>query len=239
MSKLDTLAFGAHPDDVELGCGATIRKHADAGKTIGIIDLTRGELGTRGTPEIRAEEATVAASILGVEVRDNLNLGDGFFVNDKVTQTAIIKVLRKYQPEVVLCNACNDRHPDHGRAADLVSQACFLAGLRMIETTIGGESQERWRPKAVYHYIQDHYHKPDFVVDVTDQFETKMEAVLSFKSQFYDPNSSEPESPISSPEFMEYVRSRSRDFGRIIGCGYGEGFTVERSVGITDLFHLL
>ncbi|MBR9915441.1 MAG: bacillithiol biosynthesis deacetylase BshB1 [Algicola sp.] len=236
--KLDILVFGAHPDDAELGCGATIAKEVARGKKVGIIDLTRGELGTRGTEDTRAQEADDAAKILGVAVRDNLGFSDGFFVNDKEHQLEVIKMIRKYQPEIVLCNAIDDRHIDHGKGSQLVSDACFLSGLMKIETTIQGKNQEKWRPKLVLHFIQWKSLEPDVVIDVTGFIDTKMDAVLAYKTQFYDPNSDEPETPISSKNFTDSIIYRARDLGRIIGTEYGEGFNVERYVAVDSLSDL-
>ncbi|MBO6607514.1 bacillithiol biosynthesis deacetylase BshB1 [Psychroserpens sp.] len=237
--KLDILAFGAHPDDVELGCGATIAKEVANGKKVGIIDLTRGELGTRGTAETRDAEAAAAAGILGVQVRRNLGFADGFFVNDKEHQLEIIKVLRTYRPDVVLCNAIEDRHIDHGKGSRLVSDACFLSGLLKVETQLDGENQKQWRPKQVYHYIQWKNLDPDIAVDVTGFMDTKMKAVLAYQTQFYDPKSKEPETPISSKNFTDSVKYRARDLGRIIGTEYAEGFNVERHAAVDSLFDLI
>ncbi|GAA0750153.1 bacillithiol biosynthesis deacetylase BshB1 [Gaetbulibacter jejuensis] len=236
--KLDILAIGAHPDDVELGCGATIAKEIANGKTVGIIDLTRGELGTRGTVETRKEEAENSAKILGVSVRENLGFADGFFINDKKHQLEVIKMIRKYQPEVVLCNAIDDRHIDHGKGSKLVSDACFLSGLTKIETEIEGEPQEQWRPKHVYHYIQWKTIEPDFVVDVSDVIDIKMKSVLAYKTQFYDPSNTAPNTPISSKNFTDSVKYRARDLGRLIGVEFAEGFTVERYVAVNSIFDL-
>ncbi|HKJ06167.1 MAG TPA: bacillithiol biosynthesis deacetylase BshB1 [Flavobacteriaceae bacterium] len=237
--KLDILAFGAHPDDVELGCGATVAKEISLGKKVGIVDLTLGELGTRGTAEIRAEEAKKAAEILNVKVRDNLNLADGFFVNNKESQLEIIKKIRQYQPEIVLCNAVDDRHIDHPKGSSLVSDACFLSGLRRIETKVNNKIQEAWRPKVVYHYIQWKNLEPDFVVDVSDFIQHKMDAVKAYGSQFYDPDSNEPSSPISSKNFLNSVLYRAQDLGRLIGVDAAEGFTVERFVAVKSLDNLI
>ena len=233
--KLDILAFGAHPDDVELGCSGTILKEISLGKKVGIVDLTRGELGTRGSAEIRDQEATDAAKILGVSVRENLNMRDGFFVNDEKHQLEIMKMIRKYQPEIVLCNAIDDRHIDHGKGSKLVSDACFLSGLMKIETVLDGEIQKPWRPKVVYHYIQWKNIEPDFVVDITGFTDKKIESILAYRSQFYDPNSKEPESPISSKNFLESLNYRSRDLGRLTGVEHAEGFTVERYLAVNSL----
>jgi len=238
--KLDILAIGAHPDDVELGCGATIAKEITNAKKIGIIDLTRGELGTRGTAETRDEESTQAAKILGVAMRTNMEFADGFFVNDKLHQLELIKMIRKYRPEIVLCNAIDDRHIDHAKGSQLVSDACFLSGLLKIDTKCPDEDgwQEPWRPKYVYHYIQWKNIEPDFVVDVTGFIDKKMEAVLAYKTQFFDPYSKEPETPISSSNFTDSIKYRARDLGRLIGVEHGEGFTVERYVAVDSLYDL-
>lgn len=236
--KLDILAFGAHPDDVELGCGATIAKEISLGKKVGIVDLTRGELGTRGSAEIRDQEAAKAADVLGVSVRENLAFRDGFFINDEAHQLEIIKMIRKYKPEIVLCNAIDDRHIDHGKGSKLVSDACFLSGLRRIETTFDGENQDAWRPKLVYHYIQWKNIEPDFVVDVSEFMDKKIEAVMAYSSQFYDPNSKEPMSPIASKNFTESIEYRAKDLGRLVFAEYAEGFTVERYVAVNSLGNL-
>ena len=236
--KLDILAIGAHPDDVELGCSATIAKEISKGKTVGIVDLTRGELGTRGSAEIRDKEAANAAKILGVETRINMRFADGFFLNDKAHQLELIKVIRTYKPDIVLCNAIDDRHIDHGKGSQLVSDACFLSGLKKIRTEVGGEQQEHWRPKHVYHYIQWKNIVPDFVVDVTGFINTKIASVLAYKTQFYDADSQEPETPITSKNFTDSIDYRARDLGRLIGTDYGEGFTVERYVAVDSLFDL-
>lgn len=238
--KLDILAIGAHPDDVELGCGGTLAKEVANGKKVGILDLTRGELGTRGTAETRDTEAADAAKILGVAIRENLRFADGFFVNDKTHQLEIIKMIRKYRPEIVICNAIDDRHIDHGKGSKLASDACFLSGLVKIQTKTEDqdELQESWRPKQVYHYIQWKNIEPDLVVDVTEYIETKMESVLAYKTQFYDKDSKEPETPISSKNFTDSVSYRARDLGRLVGVKYAEGFTVERYVTVDSLFDL-
>ncbi len=233
--KLDILAFGAHPDDVELSCAGTILKHISVGKKTGIVDLTKGELGTRGNAAIRMKEAAKAAKILGVTIRENLNFADGFFQNDKKHQLEIIKIIRKYQPEIVLANALTDRHPDHSRGSQLISEACFYSGLIKIKTG----NQKTWRPKAMYHYIQDRYIKPDFVIDVSAFMEKKLEAIAAFSSQFYNPKSNEPETPLTSPYFSEFVKARASNFGRIINVQYAEGFVAERSIGVNSFFDLL
>ena len=233
--KLDILAIGVHPDDVELGCSGTILKHIAQGKKVGILDLTKGELGSRGSGELRLVEAANSAEILGVTIRENLGYADGFFTNDKVHQLGIIEILRKYQPDVVLANAPRDRHPDHGRASQLVSEACFYSGLVRIKTELDGVQQELWRPKAVYHYIQDRYLEPDFVVDVSEFVDQKMESILAFSSQFYNPESKLPETPISSKKFFDFIKARMANFGRDINVDYAEAFTTERLIGVEDI----
>lgn len=237
--KLAILAIGAHPDDVELGCGATIAKEISLGKKVGILDLTKGELGTRGSAEIRAEEAKNGAKILGVEIRENLSFADGFFVNDEKHQLEIVKIIRKYKPEIVLCNAFDDRHIDHPKGSKLVSDACFLSGLVKVETELNGIPQEAWRPKQVYHYIQWKNLEPDFVVDVTGFMDIKTEAVKAYSSQFYDPNSKEPSSPISSKNFLDSVKYRAQDLGRLVGVEYAEGFNTERYVAVKSFDNLI
>ncbi|HLA56420.1 MAG TPA: bacillithiol biosynthesis deacetylase BshB1 [Flavobacterium sp.] len=239
MSKLDILAFGAHPDDVELGCGGTIAKEISLGKKVGIVDLTHGELGTRGSAEIRDREAAAAAKILGVSIRENLNMRDGFFVNDEEHQMAVIKILRKYQPEIVICNAVDDRHIDHGKGSKLVSDACFLSGLRRIETEVNSEKQEAWRPKLVYHFIQWKNLEPDFVVDITGFESIKKEAILAYSSQFYNPDTKEPVTPIATKNFLDSLHYRAQDLGRLIGKDFGEGFTVERYLAVNSLSDLI
>lgn len=233
--KLDILAFGSHPDDVELGCGATIAKEISRGKKVGIVDLTRGELGTRGTAEIRDLEAKKSAEILGVSARENLGFADGFFVNDRDHQLKIIEMVRKYQPEIVLCNAIQDRHIDHAKGSNLVSDACYLSGLIKIQTEHQGVVQHQWRPKQVYHYIQWQNIQPDFVVDISGYIDKKMAAIQAYSSQFYDPKSKEPETPITSKNFFDSVDYRARDLGRLIGVNHAEGFTVERVLGVNGL----
>lgn len=239
MIKLDILAIGSHPDDVELGCGATIAKEISLGKEVGILDLTRGELGTRGSAEIRDNEAAMAAKILGVKIRENLAFSDGFFKNDKSHQLEVIKMIRKYKPEIILCNAVEDRHIDHAKGSDLVSDACFLSGLRKIDTEVDGVKQEAWRPNHVYHYIQWKNIEPDFVVEVNDFIHKKEEAIKAYGSQFYDPNNKEPMSPISSKNFIDSILYRARDLGRLIGVEYAEGFNVERYVAVKSLDDLI
>jgi bacillithiol biosynthesis deacetylase BshB1 len=236
--KLDILAFGAHPDDVELGASGTIAKEISLGKKVGIIDLTRGELGTRGTKEIRDVEARKAAEILGVSIRENLQFRDGFFINDEKHQLEIIKIIRKYKPEIVLCNAIDDRHIDHGKGSKLVSDACFLSGLTKIETEVEGSKQLAWRPKNVYHYIQWKNIEPDFVVDITGFMDKKLSSVLAYSSQFYDSNSKEPVTPITSKNFLDSITYRAQDLGRIVGVDFAEGFTTERYLAVNSLDNL-
>ena len=238
MNKLDILVIAAHPDDAELGCSGTIAAHIAKGYKVGIVDLTHGEMGTRGTPEIRLQESEEAARILGLSARENLGFKDIYFKDDEAHQLELIKVIRKYQPEIVLANAITDRHPDHGKGSSLASNACFMSGLRKIETELDGVAQQAWRPKFVYHYIQNNYIQPDFIVDISAHWDTKVASIMAFKSQFYDPSSQEPSSFISSPEFLPFVESRSREFGHRIMVKYGEGFTVERFIGVDNLFDL-
>lgn len=237
--KLDILAFGAHPDDVELGAGATLAKHAAMGQKVGIVDLTAGDLGTRGTPEIRLKEAEAAGRVLGVAARENLGFRDGFFVNDEAHQKEVIRLIRKYRPDVVICNAPHDRHPDHGRGSALVVEASFYAGLRRIETEDQGEAQEAWRPKAIYHYIQFYDIPADISVDVTGYEEVKMESIRAHESQFFNPNSKEPATVISSKQFYDSITGRMREWGRIIGTEYAEGFVVDRTIGVNKLNDLI
>jgi N-acetylglucosamine malate deacetylase 1 len=236
--KLDLLVFAAHPDDAELGVAGTIIKHVRQGYKVGIVDFTEGELGTRGTPEIRLSEAAAASEIMGLSARLNAGFKDGFFQNDETHQRALIRFIREFQPEVVIGNAVHDRHPDHGRAASLCSDACFLSGLRRIETEWGGQPQAAWRPKQVYHYIQDRYIKPDFIVDISDEWPMKKAAIQAYASQFFNLNNTEPESYISTKEFWDFVESRYREMGHIIGATHGEGFTVERTIGVDGLFQI-
>ena len=237
--KLDILAIGAHPDDIELSCSGTIAKEIDRGKKVGILDLTLGELGTRGTAEIRAREAEDAASILGVEFRKNLEFSDAFFVNNTSHQLEVIKIIRKYKPEIILCNAVDDRHIDHGKGAKLVSDACFLSGLRKIETIHNKNKQNAWRPKHVFHYIQWKNLTPDFVVDISDYMDVKMKSVKAYSSQFFDESSKEPITPISTSNFLDSINYRARDLGRLIGVEHAEGFTVERPVAVNSIFDLI
>lgn len=237
--KVDILVLAAHPDDVELGCGGTVAKHVSRGYKVGIVDFTRGELGTRGTPEVRAQEAAEAAKILGVSIRENLGLKDGFFQNDPEHQLAVIRAIRKFKPTIVLANAVHDRHVDHGKGASLAYDACFLSGLVKVETVDeNGTKQDAWRPDLVYHYIQSYALKPDFVVDISESWETKMKAIKAFKSQFFDPASAEPQTYISNPAFMKMLESRAQELGHSIGVAYGEGFTVRRNPGVNSLFDL-
>jgi N-acetylglucosamine malate deacetylase 1 len=238
--KLDILVLAAHPDDAELGAGGTIARHTAAGKKVGIIDFTRGELGTRGTPETRKQEAAASAKIMGISVRENLGLQDGFYQNNVESQLEVIRCIRKYQPAIVLANAIYDRHIDHGKGASLGYDACFLSGLTKIETSDEqGNKQKAWRPAAVYHYIQSQFIEPHFVVDVSDHWETKMEAIKSFRTQFFDPQSNEPETYISKPGFLKMIEARAIEFGHAIGATYGEGFTVRRYPGVKNLFDLI
>jgi bacillithiol biosynthesis deacetylase BshB1 len=238
--KLDFLAFGAHPDDVELGCGATITKLVSQGKKVGIVDLTRGELGTRGSAEIRTKETKEASKILGITIRENMDFKDGFFRNDEEHQLKIIQVIRKYQPDFVFCNAPDDRHIDHPKGSQLIVEASFLSGLTKINTDDSlGNAQMQWRPKNIYHYIQWKNLDPDFIFDVSGFHNTKMDAVKCYSSQFYDPKSKEPETPISTKNFMNFVQSRANDFGRLIGVEHGEGFISNRKLGFSSFDELI
>ena len=238
--KLDILILAAHPDDAELGCGGTIAKHVKMGNKVGVVDFTRGELGTRGTIETRSRESAESSKILGLSVREDLGLRDGFFKNDEEHQLAVIQAIRRYQPEIVIANAVYDRHSDHARAAELGYDSCFLSGLAKIVTQDEhGKQQSAWRPKAVYHYIQSLFIEPDFVVDITEHWETKINAVLAYKTQFHDPKSTEPQTYISSPDFLRMVESRAIEFGHAIGVKYAEGFTVRRYPGVKSLLDLI
>jgi N-acetylglucosamine malate deacetylase 1 len=238
--KLDILVLAAHPDDAELGCGGTIAKHIAAGKKVGVVDLTRGELGTRGTPETRKQEAEASAKILGLSVRDNLGLSDGYFQNDIASQLKVIGVIRKYRPDIILANATYDRHTDHGKGALLAHDASFLSGLAKIETTgDDGKKQEAWRPSVVYHYIQSLFIEPDFVVDISGYWDIKISAIKAFKTQFFDPQSNEPETYISKPGFLKMLEARAIEYGHAIGADHGEGFTVRRFIGVKNLTDLL
>ncbi|MBM3402914.1 MAG: bacillithiol biosynthesis deacetylase BshB1 [Bacteroidetes bacterium] len=236
--KLDLLVFAAHPDDAELGCSGTLLKHIAAGKKVGIIDLTRGELGTRGTAETRDAETRESNRILGLHVRENLEMRDGFFRNDEEHQLKIIQMIRKYTPEIVFSNALHDRHPDHGKAGDLVNDALFLAGLPKIKTEIDGEQQNAFRPRLLFQYLQDRYIEPDILVDITEFWDKKMECIRAFKTQFFDPNSEEEQTYISAPTFLKVVEARSRELGKAIGAEYAEGFTSRKLLGIDNLFDL-
>lgn len=236
--KLDILAIGVHPDDVELGCSGTIINEIRSGKKVGIVDLTQGELGTRGTIETRYQEAANAAMIMGVQVRENLKMRDGFFANDEENQLKLIRAIRKYQPEIVIGNVLHDRHPDHGRAGKMIADSCFLAGLAKIETKDeNGQKQERWRPSYVLHYIQDWYHEPDLLIDITDSFEQRMKAIEAYSTQFHtrEDGSNGPQTYISTPDFLESIVARARMFGKRIGVKYAEGFISEKSIGIRSL----
>ena len=233
--KLDILAFGAHPDDTELGCSGTIAVHVAAGKKVGIVDFTRGELGTRGTPALRAQEAEASRQLQEVTIRENLGFADGFFVNDEEHQRAVTRIIRKYRPDIVLANAEEDRHPDHGRAAALARDACFIAGLRRVETTEGGETQEAWRPHRLYHYVQNRYVQPDFIVDISEHWTTKLNAIMCFESQFGRDKGDEPETYLTTPIFMKFIEARAQELGHAIGVAYGEGFTAAQAIGVRNL----
>lgn len=237
--KLDILAFGAHPDDVELSCSGTLMAMKAKGYRIGVVDLTRGELGTRGTAELRDQEAKAAAVILGLDARENLALPDGFFQNLPKFQMPIIRAIRKYQPEIVLCNSPEDRHPDHGKGGAIVLDAAFLAGLRRIETRdVNGQSQEPWRPKKVYHYIQDRFLIPEFVIDITPYFHRKIDSIRAYGSQFFDPESKEPITYISTQDYWDFLEARAREMGHFVGATYGEGFLTTAKIKVDDLFDL-
>ena len=236
---VDVLAFGVHPDDVELGCGGLLLQEKLLGKKTAIVDLTQGELGSRGTIETRYDEAAVAASILKVDARDNIKIADGFFVNDKAHQIKVVEQIRKYRPEVIICNATEDRHPDHGRSSQLVTDAAFLSGLVKIETSVEGEAQEHYRPKYVLHYMQDRYLNPDLVYDITDVFEQKLESIRAYKTQFYNPEIEGPETYISTPGFLESVIYRAKMLGKLIGVEYAEGFMSKKHIGIQSLDALI
>ena len=236
--KLDVLAFAAHPDDVELSCGGTIIKLVEAGKKVGIIDLTEGELGSRGSVDSRYEEASNAAKILGLTIRENLKLRDGFFEINEESKLKVIEQIRRFRPEIVLANSITDRHPDHGRASQLIEESFFLSGLRKVKSHWECGEQEAYRPNVLYHYIQDRYIKPDFILDISEQFKKKMQAVLAYKSQFYDPHSKEPNTPISGKDFLDFLKGRASEYGRSIGKTFGEGFTSARTIGVNQLFDL-
>jgi len=237
--KLDLLAIAAHPDDAELGCSGAIIAALAQGKKAGIIDLTRGEMGTRGSVTTRDQEAAAAAKIMGLSIRENLNFKDIYFSNDPEHQVEVVKMLRKYQPNVVITGAIRDRHPDHAKGSALVKQACFMSGLSKLVTDLDGHRQEPWRPSVVYHFIQSYYIVPDLVVDISEFWERKMQTIKAFKSQFFDPGNTEPETYISSPDFMKMVESRAKEMGHSIGAAYGEGFTVERNIGVKNLLDLI
>ena len=237
--KLDLLAIVAHPDDVELSFGGTLLVHQKKGYKTGILDLTKGELGTRGTPEIRAQESAEASKVLKLSVRDNLGLEDGFFQNDKATQLRLVEKIRAYKPRIVITNTVYDRHPDHGRSAQLVETSCFIAGLTQVKTSINGVEQEAFRPEKLYYSIQSISREPDLLVDISEVMEERQQAMMCFKSQFYDPNSEEPETYISSNGFMEMIKARAREFGQRIGVDYAEGFNVKHFLGVKDLFDLV
>jgi len=236
--KLDLLVFAVHPDDAELGCSGTILRHVAAGKKVGVVDFTRGELGTRGTADTRDQEAAESSKILGLQVRENLKFRDGFFSNDEAHQLEVVKMIRKYQPEIVLSNALHDRHPDHGRAGDLVYDACFLAGLPKVVTALDNLEQKAFRPRLVLQYIQDRYIEPDIIIDITPYIDGKIKAIKAFRTQFYNPDVEGQQTYISSPEFFETVIGRAREFGKSIGATYGEGFTSRKLLGVDDLFQL-
>ena len=238
IDTLDILAFAAHPDDVELAASGTIIKHISLGKKVGIVDLTRGEMGTRGTVKEREEEASKSSEIMGIHARVNLGLRDCFFQESEEDLIKVIEQIRRFSPDVVLCNAIKDRHPDHSRASSLVSRACFLAGLKKIKTSYNGKQQVAFRPNAVYHYIQDRWVDPDFIVDVSAFYDKKIQAILAFKSQFFNPESTEPVTPISSEDFIESVKAKDLVLGRFVNAKYGEGFTVERFLGVDDITKL-
>jgi len=237
--KLDLLVIAAHPDDAELGCGGTILSHIARGYKVGVVDLTAGELGTNGSAELRAEEAAEAAKIMGLAIRENLNFRDGFFVNDEPHQLAVIRAIRQYQPEIVIANAVSDRHPDHGKGAQLVAKACFLAGLKKIETYLDNEMQAAWRPKNLYHMIQSNYLAPDFVVDISDFWDTKMDAIYAYRSQFFVPGQVNEPTFIATPEFIHFLEARAREFGQSIRTRFGEGFVRDKQIGVNNLFDLL
>ncbi|RYE18613.1 MAG: bacillithiol biosynthesis deacetylase BshB1 [Sphingobacteriales bacterium] len=237
--KLHILAIAAHPDDLELGAAGTLIKHARMGQAVGILDLTKGELGTRGNAEIRLQEAQDAAKVMGLAVRENVGMEDGFFMNDREHQLKLVQYIRKYQPDIVIANALEDRHPDHGKGGRLIADACFLAGLRKIDTRYEAKSQEPWRPKRVFHMIQDRFLEPNIIVDISDTMDQKMESILCYKSQFHDPNSSEPMTYIASSDFMDNVKARNSLVGKRIGARYGEGFICENVPGIDNLDQLL
>lgn len=235
---IDILAIGAHPDDVELGCGGILLKQKRQGSSIKILDLTEGDLGTRGNPELRKKEAQAANDIMGFGERLNLGFRDGFFQVDENHIREVVKVIRQLKPKIILCNALEDRHPDHGKAADLIKKACFYSGLVKFETSQEGEKQDVWRPESIYHYVQFKYLRPDIIIDITEEYEIKMKAIMAHKSQFFDPMSNEPETMISSKEFLEFLDARMIEFGRVIGVKYAEGLNIHRIPSIENLHHL-
>ena len=237
--KLDILVLAAHPDDAELSCGGTIALHVAMGKKVGVIDFTKGELGTRGTPETRLEEAKAASEVLSLSVRENMGFDDGFFVNDKYHQIELIKKIRQYQPDIVIANAKTDRHPDHGKGALLAKDACFLSGLRMIPTTLDGQNQDEWRPKQIWHMVQSNYLSPDLVVDITEHWDTKMKSVQCYKTQFDIEESDAPGTFLTSPIFMKFIHARAQEYGHAIGVAYGEGFTTDKQIGVSSLYNLI
>lgn len=238
--KLDILAIGVHPDDVELGCSGTLINEIKNGKKVGIVDLTQGELGTRGTIDTRYQEAANAAMIMGVHVRENLKMRDGFFENDEENKFKLIAAIRKYKPDIVIGNVLHDRHPDHGRAGKMIADCCFLAGLSKIETKDeNGHEQQRWRPSYVLHYIQDWYHEPDLLIDISEVFEQRMKAIEAYTTQFNSSGDDEPQTYISTPDFLESVIARARMFGKRIGVKYAEGFISEKKIGIRTLDALI
>lgn len=238
--KIDILAIGVHPDDIELSCSGTLLRHIAQGKKVGLLDLTQGELGTRGSAPLRLQEAENARQLMGAEFRINLGMADGFFELTKANKLKIISVIRAYQPTIVLGNSIHDRHIDHGRAAKLIQDACFLSGLQKIETfDETGQAQDRWRPKALYHYIQDYYLTPDFVVDISEHIDQKIELIQAFRSQFHDPNSKELETPLTGSDFFAFIKGRAKDIGRPVGFAYAEGFKANRTIGVKDLLDLV
>jgi bacillithiol biosynthesis deacetylase BshB1 len=239
MLKLDVLVIAAHPDDAELSCAGTICALVDQGKRVGVLDLTRGELGTRGDIHTRASESASASKILGIHYRGNVGLADGFFENNELSQKQLIPFVRELQPEIVLTNALSDRHPDHGKAAKFVVDTCFLSGLKKIHTEWEGKPQEEWRPKLIYHFIQDRLTVPDFVVDISTYWETKKKAILAYSTQFYNPSTEGPDTYISSPQYLQYIEARGVSFGHMIGVAYGEGFHSGRVLGVNNLFDLI
>lgn len=238
--KLDILVFSAHPDDAELACAGTIARYARQGKKVGVIDLTRGEMGTRGTEELRKKEALDSAEILGLAIRENLELADAFFVNDREHQLKLVRQIRRYRPEIVLANAPEDRHPDHGRAGKLALDSCFISGLRKVETELNGVAQEAWRPRLFLHYLQDKLLKPDILIDISETIDVKIASIKAFKSQFHNKEytSQEPQTYISTPQFLDVITGRSAEFGKLIGTAHAEAYISPKWLGVDDLFHL-